>query len=188
MALLIDSKTVFQGWCKLAVAKFRLMNGQTIQREIEDHGQGAAVLPYDEQRRTALLVRQFRAAVFVSANHPSLLEAIAGIVDEADPADTVRREALEEAGLRLATLEFAGHVWPMPGLSTERISLYLAPYTTSDRVSAGGGEASEGEFIEVVELPLADLARSADSGEILDMKTLLLVQTLRLKRPDMFVG
>ena len=38
----------------------------------------------------------------------------------------------------------------------------------------------------MVELPLADLADLADAGAIEDMKTLLLVETLRRRRPDLF--
>jgi len=38
----------------------------------------------------------------------------------------------------------------------------------------------------VVELPLAELAARADEGRLDDMKTMLLVQTLRLRRPDLF--
>ena len=45
---------------------------------------------------------------------------------------------------------------------------------------------AEGESIAVVELALAELAAMADAGRITDMKTMLLTQTLRLKRPDLF--
>ena len=91
-----------------------------------------------------------------------------------------------EKGACGRSLEPVAQAWTMPGLSTERMSLYLAPYDERNRVSAGGGETHEEERIEVVELSLAQLASFADSARLADMKTLLLVQTLRLRRPDLF--
>jgi nudix-type nucleoside diphosphatase (YffH/AdpP family) len=183
---ILNMETVYSGWAQYSRASFRLAGGETVRREIEDHGRVAAVLPYDERRKTAILIRQFRAPVFVTAGEGDLLEAIAGLVEEPDPADTARREAHEEAGLRLGALERVVEAWTMPGLSTERMSLYLAAYDERNRVSAGGGATREEERIEVVELSLAELASRADSGRLADMKALLLVQTLRLRRPDLF--
>ena len=76
----------------------------------------------------------------------------------------------------------------MPGISTERIHLYLGAYDAADRTGAGGGLDAEEEHITVVEMPLADLAAQADAGQLMDAKTMLLVQTLRLRRPDLFAG
>ena len=74
----------------------------------------------------------------------------------------------------------------MPGISTEQMDLFLASYAENDRVTAGGGLAEENEQITVVEIPLKDLAAAADDGSLTDMKTLVLVQTLRLRRPQLF--
>jgi nudix-type nucleoside diphosphatase (YffH/AdpP family) len=188
MILIVDLKTVHEGWAKYSVGEFRLDNGETVKREIEDHGRAAAVLPYDEKRKTAILVRQFRAPVFVTEGDEDSLEAIAGLVEEDDPEETGGREAHEEAGLRLRKLERVAEVWSMPGLSTERMSLFLAPYDARDRETAGGGVAGEEENITVEEIPLAELARRADAGELRDMKAFVLIQTLRLRRPDLFEG
>jgi hypothetical protein len=46
--------------------------------------------------------------------------------------------------------------------------------------------AQEHENITVEEIPLKDLAERADSGRLVDMKTFALVQTLRLRRPELF--
>ncbi|MFC7556825.1 NUDIX domain-containing protein [Pseudoroseomonas wenyumeiae] len=115
-----------------------------------------------------------------------MLEPAAGRLDEADPEACARREALEETGLRLTQLEPVAYVWTMPALSTERAWMYLAPYAEADRVAAGGGLAEEHEEIEVLELPLAELAAMADAGTLTELKLLLLVQTLRLRRPELF--
>jgi len=186
-AEILDKRTVHDGWAKYSVLRVRLPDGQTAKRELEEHGPAVAVLPYDAERRTALLVCQFRAPVLAAAGEAMLLEAIAGLTDGEEPAEAARREALEETGARLKVLEAVGTVWTMPGLSTERMHLYLAPYTSTDRVGEGGGADGEHENITVLELPLHELAAMADSGALADMKTLALVQTLRLKRPALFM-
>jgi len=183
---LLNIETVHHGWARYSLASFRLESGETIRREIEDHGRAAAVLPYDELRKTAILVRQFRAPVFLATGQHNLLEAIAGLVEEADPEDTGRREAYEEAGLRIRDLEPVAEIWTMPGLSTERMSLYLAAYDWRDRQSGGGGVAAEQEHIVVEEIALGELASMADAGVLTDVKALVLTQSLRLRRPHLF--
>ncbi len=183
---IIDLKTLHEGWGRLLALRIRLPDGAVIKREVEDHGAAVCVLPYDPERRVALMVRQFRAAVFHASGHAEVLEAPAGMLDEDDPADCARREALEEVGLTLTALEPAGAVWTMPGISTEHMHLYLAPYGPGDRTGEGGGVTGEHENITASEMQLSDLAVMADGGELRDLKTLALVQTLRLRRPDLF--
>src|SRR3954468_544085 len=178
-------ETLHEGWGKLLRLTIRLPDGHSIQREVEDHGAAVSVLPYDPERRTALVVRQFRAPPFHVDGKPALLEAPAGMLDEDDPEACARREAREEVGLRLSRLEPVGRVWPMAGAATEPIPLFLAPYAAADRVGAGGGLAEEHENITVLELPLADLFAMAERGELADLKTLVLVQALRLRRPEL---
>lgn len=181
-------ETLHKGWSTFSIATIRLDSGAVITRAIEDHGSAVAVLAYDPERRTALLVRQFRAPPFLSAQIPDVLEAIAGLIDDsdADAHTTARREAMEEAGLRLGPLEHAGRVWAVPGSSTERIDLFLARYSAADRIADGGGLDHEHENITVLEMSLAELAAMADRGELADLKTLALLQTLRVKRPELF--
>lgn len=191
---LLSRKTAYKGFTHLEVVEVEQMRGDgtimRMRREIESHGSGAAVLVYDARRRSALLVRQLRVAVGVgNPDEAFLLEAIAGLVDHAgdDAADTARREAVEEAGVYLGNLAHVGAAYSSPGLSTEHIDLFLAEADFDhDRRSEGGGLVDEHEDIEVVEVPLADLARMADDASIRDLKTLTLIQTLRLRRPDLF--
>jgi nudix-type nucleoside diphosphatase (YffH/AdpP family) len=183
---IVSVETAYRGWGRYLIATLRLPDGRTLRREIEDHGPAVAVLPYDPSRRTAVLVRQLRAPVLYAAGHEFMLEVIAGLLEDPDPASCARREAIEETGLHLGALEEVATVWTMPGISTERMTLYLASYAETDRVGLGGGLATEHENITVVEMALAELAASADRGELADMKTLLLVQTLRLRRPHLF--
>ncbi len=186
---IVSVRSIYQGWGRFMTAKVRLPDGSVADRQIEDHGTSVAVLPYDVERKVALLVRQPRtAATFASGDQAvEILEAIAGRwEDGSQDTDNARREAQEEVGVDLIELERVASVWSSPEVSTERVTLFIAAYTQRDRRAAGGGLAAEGESITVVELALFELAAMADAGRLSDMKTMLLVQTLRVKRPDLF--
>lgn len=185
-AEILQKRVAFDGWMKLIVVKVRLEDEHVAEREIVERGRCVSVLPYDPERKVALLVHQFRAPVLLEAGEQELLETIAGLRDGEEAGRAVRREALEEAGLKLKDLEWLGVMWTSPGGSTERMDLCLAPYSRADRVAKGGGAPGEHENITVVEMPLSELAATADRGAIADMKTFALVQTLRLKRPELF--
>jgi nudix-type nucleoside diphosphatase (YffH/AdpP family) len=183
---ILKTTTLFEGWAKLLLATIRGPDGRSFERLIEDHGNAVCVLPYDQQRMTAILVRQFRAPVCLASTRASTLEAIAGRIEDEEAFTAAIREAMEETGLRLKGLELVGEAWTMPGVSTERMSLYLAPYTASDRTGPGGGHDHEHEHITVTELPLRHLASMADAGKLDDLKTFALVQSLRLRQPSLF--
>jgi len=186
-AEIVSTDVKHRGWSTFLLATVRLPDGSTITRAVEDHGNAVAVLPYDPVRRTAILVQQLRAPALYAAQQTHFLEAVAGRIDEGEDAEnSARRETVEEAGFELRALERVARAWAMPGVSTEQMDLFLGEYSEADRVGAGGGVASEDESIEVMELPLAQLAAMADAGELHDMKLLLLLQTLRLRRPTLF--
>ncbi len=178
--------TVYEGWRKLLKLTVQMPDGRTMIREILNSGDAAAVLPYDLDRRKVILIRQFRAPVMHREGHPDFLEAIAGLLDEDEPEDCARRESMEEAGLRVERLEPLGRFWSAPGATTERLHLFLAPYGEADRVAEGGGLADEHEEIEVLEVGFDDLAGFLADNTIADMKTLALVQALRLRHPQAF--
>lgn len=181
-------ETLFEGWRRLIRLTVKMPDGRTMAREVLNSGDAAAVLPYDPQARTVILIRQFRAPVMHVEGHPDFLEAVAGLLDGDEPEACARRESMEEAGLRIGTLEPVGLFWTAPGITTERLHLFLAPYAASDRVAEGGGLADEHEDIEVQEVRIDALVSMMDQGAIADMKTLALIQTLRLRHPELFKG
>ncbi|MGA0606297.1 NUDIX domain-containing protein [Phenylobacterium sp. VNQ135] len=180
-------ETVYQGYSTLMVATLSTADGGTFRREIEHHGRAAAVLPYDAGRRCVLMVNLPRAPVIWAGGPPELLEAPAGMVDNEDPEDTAIREALEEAGVRLSRLEPLGSPFASPGVSSEKIDLFLAEYSAADRVAAGGGVDGENEHITVEEIPLAQLWAWVEQRRIEDLKTLALVLALKVRRPELFL-
>ncbi|WP_293680484.1 NUDIX domain-containing protein [uncultured Phenylobacterium sp.] len=179
-------ETVYQGYVTILAATFTGPDGQSFRREIEHHGRAACVLPYDPARKTALLVNLPRAPVIWSGGPPELLEAPAGMVEDEDPEETAIREAMEECGVRLTRLEAVGSPYASPGVSSERIDLFLAAYGEADRLGPGGGTPGGNEQITVEEVPLAQLWTWVEQRRIEDLKSLALILALRVRRPELF--
>jgi nudix-type nucleoside diphosphatase (YffH/AdpP family) len=176
-----DVELLASGWHVLRRTTYdhrhRAGHWTTEQRETYDRGNGATILLYDAARRTVLLTRQFRYPVYVNGHADGyLVEAAAGLLDDDDPEAAVRRETAEELGVDVGDLEHVFDGYLSPGSVTELVHFYAAPYSASTRTGPGGGLATDGEDIEVVELPFADaLAMTAD-GRIADAKTIMLLQ------------
>ena len=172
-------------WAKLTRTTFdyRRNDGswETQVRETYDRGNGAAILPFDGKRQTVLLVRQFRYPAYVTGHPEPLIEACAGLLDEHDPETAIRKEAEEELGYRLRDVRRLYTPYMSPGSVTERLTFFLAEYTPADRISDGGGAAAEGEDIEVLEITLDEAVAQVRDGAIVDAKTIMLIQHLRLE-------
>jgi len=154
---------------------------QTQRREVYDCGDAAAILPYDPARGTVLLVRQFRLPTYLNGHPEPIIEACAGMLDGSDPERRIRAEAEEELGFRLTRVWRLFSAYATPGASTERLTYFLGQYSGDDRISAGGGLVEEGEDIEVLELQLDAAYAMIARGEIVDAKTIILLQHLQLK-------
>ncbi len=186
-AEVVSVEVLHKGWSTFSVARFRLEDGSTIDRFVEDHGHAVCVLPYDPERRVALMVRQLRAPVRL-AGEADFPEPPAGLLEpDEDPADCGRREVMEETGVRLGALEPLGCYWSSPGVTTEKTHLFLAKYRAEDRIGDGGGTDWD-EHVEVLELPLAELAGRLEGGRLADLKLLALMSVLMQRRPELFAS
>jgi nudix-type nucleoside diphosphatase (YffH/AdpP family) len=154
---------------------------QTLSRETFDRGHAAAVLPIDPARGTVILVKQFRLPPYETGYRQPLIEVIAGGLDGDDAETCARKEAREEAGLELGEVKEVFHCFMSPGAVSERMHLLVATYSETSRTSEGGGLANEGEDIEVIELPLAKALDLVASGDIVDAKTIILLQYAKLE-------
>ena len=183
-----DVELTSQGWHVLRRTTFdyRRRDGrwERQQRETYDRGNGAVILPYDVERRTVLLTRQFRFPAYVN-DHPDglLIEAAAGLLDADDPLTAIRRESAEELGVTLSRIEHVFDAYMSPGSVTERLHFFAAAYTPENRTSEGGGVADEGEDIEVLELDFAEALAMTREGQIIDGKTIMLLQWAALHGP-----
>lgn len=179
-----DRRTIHSGWFDLLALRIR-DGDRVFDRTLLEHPTGSAVLAYDPDRRVAMVVHQLRVGP-LHVGAPAPWEAVAGIAEDGDYLETARREALEETGVALQKLEPVAAAWITPSSTTERVHFFLAPYSRGDRVAAGGGLDEEDENIVAQERPLAQLWAETESGALVDAKTLILLQALRIRRPELF--
>ncbi|APW40201.1 GDP-mannose pyrophosphatase NudK [Rhodoferax koreense] len=182
---IVDVQVLSDDWYVLKKNTFDLRRRdgrwQRQSRETYDRGNGATILLYDRARRTVVLTRQFRFPAYVTGTPGGrLIETCAGLLDQDDPVTCIRREVEEETGFRIRDVRKVFEAYMSPGSVTERLFFFVGEYAAADRVSAGGGEAHEGEDIEVLELPLDQALAMVASGEICDGKTIMLLQYAKL--------
>jgi len=153
----------------------------TQTREAYDRGNGATILLYHPDQKTVILTRQFRMPTFINGNESGMLiEACAGLLDNENPEDCIRRETEEETGYKISKVRKILEAYMSPGSVTEILHFFIAEYRNDMKVSEGGGAEDEEENIEVLEIPIDEAMAMIDSGEIKDGKTILLLQYIRL--------
>ncbi|HEX7016994.1 MAG TPA: NUDIX domain-containing protein, partial [Cyclobacteriaceae bacterium] len=105
-------------------------NTQT--REVYDRGNGSTILLYNKERETVVLTRQFRLPTFVNGNADGMMiEACAGLLDEDNPEDCIRREVEEETGYRIDKVVKIFQAYMSPGSVTEILHFFVAEYDPS---------------------------------------------------------
>ncbi|QDY44140.1 NUDIX domain-containing protein [Candidatus Pantoea soli] len=183
----IREQLLSDNWYTLKKYTFELQRSdgswQEQQREAYDRGNGAVVLLYNRDKRSVVLTRQFRLPVFINGHHGYLIEAAAGLLDNASPEARIVAEAEEETGFRVSRIEKVMEAYMSPGSVTEKLYFFIAEYTDADRCSDGGGLAEEGEDIQVLEWPMSRALAAVTRGEIMDAKTIMLLQYLALHGP-----
>lgn len=156
---------------------------ETQSREAYDRGNGAVILLYNKLSNTVILTRQFRLPTYINGN-PSgmLIEACAGLLDNDNPEDCIKRETEEETGYKISKVEKVFEAYMSPGSVTEILHFFIAEYSNEMKITDGGGLEEEGENIEVLELSFEESLTMIDTGKIKDAKTIMLLQHLRMKR------
>jgi ADP-ribose pyrophosphatase len=178
-----------------ATLQHRLFDGQMsapITRLNFERGDSVGVLLHDPQDDTVVLVRQFRYPVYASlapeerdgdnAKQAWLLEIVAGVKDAGlSVKEVAHKELLEEAGYQIkGDFQLITTVYPSPGGSSERITLFLVRVESHERVGKGGGVIAEGEDIQIESFPFQEAMDMVAHGEIRDAKTILALQHLAL--------
>ncbi len=175
-----DVETLSDDWYVLKKTTFDLLRSdgtwQRQSRETYDRGNGATILLYNLVQRTVVLTRQFRFPAFVNGHSGLLVEAAAGLLDEATPEDRIKAEVEEETGYRVDHVRKIFEAFMSPGSVTEKLHFFVAAYDRSSKVTHGGGNHTEGEDIEVIELSIDDAIKAIESGAIKDGKTIMLLQ------------
>ncbi|GAA0902687.1 NUDIX domain-containing protein [Luteibacter anthropi] len=182
---LIDTTVLSDNWYTLRKITFDFLRRdgtwQRQSREAYDRGNGATILLHNPATDTVLLTRQFRMPAFVNGHDGMLIEAAAGLLDDATPEDRIRLEAEEETGYRVRDVRKVFEAFMSPGSVTEKLHFFVGEYDAGMRVGDGGGLESEGEDVEVIEMPLDRALDAIAEGIIMDGKTIMLLQHLALR-------
>lgn len=184
---IVDSQILSDNWyiLKKITYTYKKEDGSVKKqvREAYDRGNGATILLYNTDNKTVILTKQFRLPSYINGNKTGMLiESCAGLLDEDNPEDCIKKETEEETGFKVKDVRRIFEVYMSPGAVTELLYFFVAEYSHSQRISDGGGAENEEENIEVLELNIDDAMKMIDNGEIKDGKTIILLQYVKLHK------
>lgn len=160
----LSSKIIYRGRIlEVREDEVRLPDGNTSRREYIVHP-GAAVMLAMPDPQSVIIERQYRYAL-----RTHVYELPAGKIDPGeDPLDTAKRELAEETGYRAREWRHLLTTYPVVGYSNERIELYLAR-----DLEHVGNALDDGEFLDVLLMPLAEALGWVKLGRIREAKTIM---------------
>ena len=185
-ARILNTEILSENWYKLKKISYEFLkkdgSWQTQTREAYDRGNGAAILLYNPKFKTVILTRQFRMPTFINGNEDGMMiEACAGLLDDDNPEDCIKKETEEETGYKIKDVRKIFEAYMSPGSVTEILHFFVAEYTKEMKHGHGGGMEHEQEEIEVLELSFEKAFKMITDGEIKDAKTIILLQYARLQ-------
>jgi GDP-mannose pyrophosphatase NudK len=122
--------------------------------------------------------------IFLQDGMERAVEACAGKLDGETPERRIMKEMQEELGYKVSNVQRLFELYVSPAAIMEKIVFFTCAYSPANKVSDGGGLKEEGEDIEVVETTLEEAAAMIATGEIVDAKTVVLVQCLSNRMQD----
>ena len=161
-----QSRIVWEGKWRVRVYTFRLADGRLYERGVIDHPGAVVIVPLlpGDDGPHVLMLRQYRPAL-----DRTILELPAGTREADEPwLVCAQRELREETGHRAATFTPLGEVWAAPGLTNERMAVFLAEGLSGDPLPMDADEE-----IAVEPWPLAELAAMAIDGRLDDAKSVV---------------
>jgi ADP-ribose pyrophosphatase len=170
----ISTERIYEGVIiNLRRDKVTVRDGGTSYREIVEHNGGVAVAALTADGKMPM-VRQFRKSA-----DAVMLEVPAGKTEpgETDLREVALRELREETGYTAGKLEYLTSFYTSIGYSTEKLRLYLAT-----NLVPGETDFDENEAIDNCEYTPDELMAMIANGEIEDAKTIIAVQTVKLRQ------
>jgi GDP-mannose pyrophosphatase NudK len=182
---ILKTELLSDNWYKLDKVTFEFINKndekEIHKREVYDRGNGATVLLYNDKKGKIILTKQFRLPSYLNGNKDGLLiETCAGLLDEDNPVECIKKEAIEETGYKITNVKKIFETYMSPGAVTEILHFFIAEYNEKMKVSEGGGLDAEQEQIEVLEFDFNEAYNMIATGEIKDAKTIMLLQYAKI--------
>lgn len=184
----VTSKVISNIWAKLEQVSFdfTFKNGLTksLTHEVYGRNNGVGVLLYNPKTKKVILSKQFRTPMYVAGvTNGFCIEVVGGAIDKNEtPEETAIRETKEEVGYFIKNLKKVAKVFLSPGLMWEQVHIYVAEYSDKDKFEKGEGLIDEGEEIEVLEVPFKDALKMIENEEIVDARTIMLLQYVQLNK------
>ncbi len=137
-----------------------------------ERGDGVAAIVFNVDTDKIILTKQFRYPAY-TRGEGWIIEAVAGMQENnMSPEEAIEKEILEEIGYEVESLSFMSTFFVSPGGTSERIHMFYAVVNNATKVAPGGGAEDEHEDIEILEYDLEQAIELAQTGGIMDAKTL----------------
>ncbi|MEQ9914398.1 ADP-ribose diphosphatase [Pectobacterium polaris] len=187
---IIARETLYDGFFSLERYRFRhrLFNGGMsgeVSREILERGHAVVLLPYDPVRDEVVLIEQIRIAAYDTSASPWLFELVAGMIEPGESHEEVaRREAEEEAGLRVGRCRPIINYLASPGGTSERLAVMVGEVDT--RTAKGiHGLAEENEDICVHVVSRQQSYQWVEEGIVDNAASVIALQWLALHHEEL---
>ncbi|MEH0873851.1 ADP-ribose diphosphatase [Pectobacterium cacticida] len=187
---IIAREMLYDGFFSLARYRFRhrLFNGGMsgeVSREIFERGHAVVLLPYDPVRDEIVLIEQIRIAAYDTSESPWLFELVAGMIEPGEShEDVARREAQEEAGLRIGRCRPILSYLASPGGTSERLAVMVGEVDT--RAAQGvHGLVEENEDIRVHVVSREQSYQWVEAGIIDNAASVIALQWLALHHEEL---
>jgi ADP-ribose pyrophosphatase len=180
----ISKETLFQGFFRMVKYRFKhkLFEGgwsEEIEREMFERGHAAAMLPYDPARDEVVIIEQIRVGALEHAQ-PWQLEIVAGVIDPDESSEQViRREAIEEAGIKVNRIEKISSYYPSSGGCSELLDVFVGEIDATQAKGVHGLDC-EGEDIKVHVMSREEAYRLVKNGQIENGASIIALQWLEL--------
>jgi nudix-type nucleoside diphosphatase (YffH/AdpP family) len=178
----LSRETVYKSFFNVDELKLQFgTNEEPVKRSLVVTRDASGILLQNTDTGNLIFSRQHRLGA-IDQPDPYLIEIPAGVVDKGEtPEQCARREALEETGFEVSTIEKIGSFYPSPGYTNEKINLFYCTTSNKLKHNNGGGLDGEHEFIEILEITLEDAMKMLETGEICDSKTAIALMWLERK-------
>ncbi|MGI8463372.1 ADP-ribose diphosphatase [Pectobacterium punjabense] len=187
---IIAREKLYDGFFSLERYRFRhrLFNGGMsgeVSREILERGHAVVLLPYDPVRDEVVLIEQIRIAAYDTSESPWLFELVAGMIEPGESHEEVaRREAEEEAGLRVGRCRPIINYLASPGGTSERLAVMVGEVDT--RTAKGiHGLAEENEDIRVHVVSREQSYQWVEDGIVDNAASVIALQWLALHHEEL---